>query len=182
MSTRSAGVYTKLGVSPVINLWGHVSTLGGFVPTPAVQAAMSQANEQHVDMVELLDAAGEHIADALGVEAAYVAPGGIASLVLSSAAVMTRNDLEKIMHVPDTTGMRNEFVVQANSDGAERAYELAGGRLVVSGDEQGCTPVQLEAAIGPATAAVTYYFNPGRKAPMLTLEETAKIARSCGVR
>ena len=80
--TRSSGggVYERLGVLPVINLWGSVTGFGGFVPSPAVEAAMNEANERYVDMMELATRAGEHIAEALGTEAAFVSPGGIAGL------------------------------------------------------------------------------------------------------
>ena len=78
MTTFSGGgFYEKLGVRPFINLEGSLTLSGGFTPSPAVSAAMEEANARFCDMEHLLDGAGRFIADALGVEAAYVAPGGI---------------------------------------------------------------------------------------------------------
>ena len=180
MTTFSGGAfYEKLGVRPFINLAGSLTFYGGFTPSPAVSAAMEEANARFCDMEDLLDGAGRFIADALGVEAAYVSPGGIAGLILSSAALMAGDDLELMRRLPDTEGMRNEFVVQASNKAAERAFEIAGGRVVYAGDESGCTAAQLEAAIGPNTVAICQYFVPDDN--VLPVEETRAVARAHGL-
>ena len=67
MSTFSDGsVYEKLGVRPFINLAGSLTYFGGFVPSPAVETAMNEANRQYSHMSDLTDRAGEFVADALG--------------------------------------------------------------------------------------------------------------------
>ena len=181
MTTSSGGgIYEKLGVRPFINLAGSLTLNGGFIPSPAVRAAMDEANSRFADMTELMDGAGRFVADALGTEAAYVTPGGIAALILSAAAMMSGDDLEKMRRLPDTTGMDNEFVVQACNKAAERAYEIAGGRVVYAGEATGCTREQLEAAIGPKTVAISQYFE--FNDAVLPLEETAEVARAQGVK
>ena len=179
MTTFSGGgFYEKLGVRPFINLEGSLTLSGGFTPSPAVSAAMEEANARFCDMEHLLDGAGRFIADALGVEAAYVAPGGIAALILSAAALMSGDDLELMRRLPETEGMDNEFVVQASNKAAERAFEIAGGRVVYAGDDTGCTAAQLEAAIGPRTVAICQYFAPGDG--VLPIEETRAVAQAHG--
>ena len=180
MTTFSGGgFYEKLGVRPFINLEGSLTLSGGFTPSPAVSAAMEEANARFCDMEHLLDGAGRFIADALGVEAAYVAPGGISALILSAAALMSGDDLELMRRLPDTEGMDNEFVVQASNKAAERAFEIAGGRVVYAGDDTGCTAAQLEAAIGPRTVAICQYFAPGDG--VLPIEETRAVAQAHGI-
>ena len=180
MTTFSGGgFYEKLGVRPFINLEGSLTNYGGFTPSPAVSAAMEEANARFADMEHLLDGAGRFIADALEVEAAYVTPGGISALILSSAALMAGDDLELMRRLPDTEGMSNEFVVQASNKAAERAFEIAGGRVVYAGDDNGCTAAQLEAAIGPNTVAIGQYFVPDEN--VLPIEETRAVARAHGL-
>ena len=180
MTTFSGGgFYEKLGVRPFINLEGSLTLSGGFTPSPAVSAAMEEANARFCDMGDLLDGAGRFISDALEVEAAYVTPGGIAALILSSAALMAGDDLELMRRLPDTEGMRNEFVVQASNKAAERAYEIAGGRVVYAGDDNGCTVAQLEAAIGPNTVAICQYFVPDEG--VLPIAETRAVAHAHGL-
>ena len=129
-------IYTRLGARPVVNASGNTTIWGGSTPTPAVQRAMDEANGYWVEMKELLEKSGELIAEALDVEAAYPTSGCFSALVLSSAALMTGNDPEKMARIPDTSGLRNEFVFQeAQSYGYDRAYSVPGGKLLKVGDE-----------------------------------------------
>jgi D-glucosaminate-6-phosphate ammonia-lyase len=174
--------YEKIGAHPVINAAGNSTSYGGSTPSPAVQAAMDAASKRFVEMDELLEKSGAHIASLLGVEAAYVTPGCYAAMVLSTAACITGNDPEKIERIPDTTGMKNEIILQAKQRyGFDRAYTLPGSTLVLAGDANGCTPEQLESAIGPSTAAVAYLVNPTTDSSLVSLEDAVKIAHAHGV-
>ena len=174
--------YEKLGVRPVVNALSNATVLGGSTPPPGVMEAMEEANLQWVEMKELLEKSGEFIAGVLGTESAYVTSGCMAALTLSTAACMAGTDPEKIGQLPDTTGMKNEFVFQkAQRYNFDRCYTLAGGKFVEVGDEDGCTRAQMEVAIGPNTAAVGYYIQPDWENSVLTLEETVEIAHSKNV-
>jgi len=130
-------------------------------------------------MLELEKAAGEQVARLLGTEAAHITTGGIHALILSAAACMAGNDPEKMWRLPETDGMRNEFIVQrSNVSHAERSYRLAGGKLVWIGDETGCTIDQLEQAIGPNTAAVVCYVPHEWDRSLLPLEDLVRVAHS----
>ena len=109
-------------------------------------------------MQELLRKSGDFIADLLGVEAAFVTSGGAAAQALSVAACMAGTDPDRIARLPDTTGMKSEVVIQKrNRYMFDRCYTLTGASLVDAGDDDGTTQDDLDAAIGPNTAAVAYY-------------------------
>src|SRR5262249_18546569 len=55
---------------------------------------------------------GERIAKLLGVEAAMVTTGAAGALLLGTAAAVTRGDRKLIAKLPDTTGMKNEVILQ----------------------------------------------------------------------
>ena len=174
-------LYTKLEVRPVINAGGSTTRWGGSTPSPAVKEAMDEADESWVELEELLDKSGAYIADLLGVEAAYVTAGCYAALVLSTAACLTGKDREKVERLPDTTGMANEIVLQKPQRyGFDRCYTLSGGKLVEAGDEDGCSPEQLEEALGPDTAALAYYVQP-EGSNVVSLEDAVRIAHEKGV-
>jgi seryl-tRNA(Sec) selenium transferase len=79
--------------------------------------------------------------------------------------------------LPDSIGMKNEFVVLAAHDYIfSRCLTYPGGKLVKAGDLRGCTPDQLSAAIGPNTAAVEYWVGYLGDADIPTLEQTVEIA------
>ena len=179
---RGGRVYEKLGVRHVINANGNQTVLGGSTPPPQVQEAMDEASLHWVEMEELLEKTGEYISGVLGTEAAIVTSGCAAALTLSTAACIAGNDPDNIGRLPDTTGMKNEVLIQKKQRyGFDRCFTLAGGRLVEVGDESGCSPEQLAEAIGPKTAAIAYFLQPGSDSSVVSLEETVKVAHSLDV-
>jgi L-seryl-tRNA(Ser) seleniumtransferase len=111
-SARRPGVYEALGVKPVINATGTVTVLGGSVMPPEVVAAWAEASRHFVDLTELQDRVGERIAKLVGVEAAMVTTGAAGALLLGTAAAVTRGDRKLVGRLPDTTGMKNEVILQ----------------------------------------------------------------------
>src|SRR5436309_3998199 len=106
------GVYEALGIKPVINAAGTFTALGGSVMPPEVVAAWAEASKHFVDLVELQNRVGEKIAKLLGVEAALVTTGAAGALLLGTAAAVTRGDRKLIPRLPDTSGMKNEVILQ----------------------------------------------------------------------
>ena len=178
----SIGVYERLGVRRVINAWGVATELGGWGQSERVTRAMEEANRGTVEMQELLRKSGDFIADLLGVEAAFVTSGGAAAQALSVAACMAGMNPDRIAQLPDTTGMKNEVVIQKrNRYMFDRCYTLTGASLTEAGDDDGTTEDDLDAAIGPNTAAVAYYIQPPIDDAIVSLEDTVALARSRGV-
>ena len=182
----SDDLLAQLGVTPVINATGHVTVLGGSILSPRVQAAMDAANRTYVAMEELQDKAGRAIAEMLGAEAAIVTSGAYAALVQGAAGIMTGGDPAKIAQLPDTTGMKNEFLIQANQRyHYDRAITTSGAKLVEVGDATGTSPAQLAAAIGPRTAGILHYARGERQEPTergaLKLTEVVPIAQAAGI-
>ena len=179
---ESIGVYERLGVRRVINAWGVSTELGGWSQTENVTRAMEEANHGTVEMRELLQKSGDFIADLLGVEAAFVTSGAAAAQALSVAACMAGTDPGRIAQLPNTTGMKNEVVIQKrNRYMFDRCYTLTGASLVEAGNDDGTTVDELDAAIGPNTTAVAYYIRPPFDDAIVSLEDTVALARSRGV-
>ena len=103
-------VYADLGVKRVINAWGPMTIIGSALVRPEVIAAMAEAAESYVDMIELQRAAGKRLAELIGVEACYVAAGSAAGLAIVTAALMTGGDqAREVGHIdheerPDLVG------------------------------------------------------------------------------
>lgn len=175
-------IYRDLGIRRVINTLGAATLMGGSVISPGVQAAMGQANGAFASMHQVIEKAGEAIADTLGVEAAFVTSGCFAALALSSAAIMAGTDRESIANLPDTTGLKNEFLIQSRMRYEyDRCVSVAGGRLVEVGDDQGTTANQLDEAIGPGTAGILYVAHLEGTEGTLSLSEVIDIAKERNV-
>ena len=183
MNTNWGDIYKELGAVPVINATGSVTMLGGSTPFPEVREAMERANGAYVPLMELEDRAGQAIANMVNVPAAYVTSGAGSALTLATAACMAGDDDDKIQQLPDTTGMKNEILIQRRQRyWYDRCLELAGAKLVQFGTQHGTTREDLELAIGPNTAAVHYYAvaqEPDEQA--LSLEDTINIAHAKNV-
>lgn len=172
-----SNVYTRIGARPTINAAGNITLWGGSTPSPVVQEAMDEASMCFVEMKELFEKSGEHIADLLDVEAAYVTSGCYAALVLSTAACITGNDPEKRAQLPDTEGLPSQVLIQKKQRyGYDRSYTVPGSSLIEVGDDNGTTPEQLEEAIGPETAAVAFLIGPNPDPDLVPIEQVVEIA------
>ena len=184
MATSSWGdVYRELGAKPIINAIGSVTMLGGSTPPAEVSYAMERASSAWVPLMELQEKAGQAIAKRINVPATYITSGAASALTLATAAVIAGDDDDKIQQLPDTTGMKNEVLIQKRQRyWYDRCLELAGAKLVEFGSEEKTTPEDLENAIGPNTAAVHYVASEQSPDPQaISGEETIEIARAHGV-
>ena len=155
MSESSWGaIYKELGAQPIINAIGSVTMLGGSTPVPEVKEAMEQADVAYIPLVELEEKAGQAIADIVDVPAAYITSGAGSALTLATAAIMAGDDDDRVQQLPDTTGMKNEILIQRRQRyWYDRCLELAGAKLVEFGSDDGTTRQDLQEAIGPNTWA-----------------------------
>jgi len=185
MSTVTAtpnNVFEQLGITPVINARGNNTVLGGSTPSARVRRAMHDAERYYVDMQQLLERSGQMIASLLGAEAAYVTPGAAAALALGSAACIAGADPDKMVRLPDTTGLANKVLIQAGHRyHYERAVTVPGGRLVEVGDASGTTRAQLEAALDDKVAVVFFPAHLEGKPGTLSLAEVIEIAHGHGL-
>ena len=175
-------VYSRFGVTPLINAGGTHTTHGGSSMRQEVREAMSLAAESFVDLVELKRATGDFVAEITGAEAGLICSGAAGGLVLSTAAVMTGTDPAKIAQLPNTDGLKNEILTQANNPaGYMKCHEYAGATLTFAGDENGATADQLRKAIGDRTAAALYTYAYGPTRGGLSAPEVAEIAHEAGI-
>jgi L-seryl-tRNA(Ser) seleniumtransferase len=184
-------VYARLGVRRVINATCHWTRFGGTVMPPPVLDAMRAAAEAYVDLNELHDAASRVIAAHCRSQAGYVVSGCAAALMVGAAAVMTGDDPAAMARLPDTEGLKNEWVGRrldrrraASGDeyvhhGYAHAVRGAGGRFVEVGDGSGVTLAQIEAAFGPSTAGVYWVAAQPPNTP--TPEEVIDLAHRHGL-
>jgi len=176
-------VYRELGATPVINAMGSVTLLGGSTPVPEVKEAMERADSAYIPLMELEEKAGAVIAGMADVPAAYITSGAGSALTLAAAACMAGDDDDKIEQLPDTTGMKNEVLIQKRHRyWYDRCIEASGARLVEFGSAEETTVQDLEKAIGPNTAAVHYYaVEQSPDSSALSLEATIEVAHAHGV-
>jgi uncharacterized pyridoxal phosphate-dependent enzyme len=152
----------KIGVKKIINCSGTLTVLGGTTVDDEVIDAMKEVAGIYVDMPELHRQVGEYLAKLIGCDSAFVVNGAGAGLVISVAACMTGGELSKMIRLPDTTGMKDEIIVQhLQRNMYDYNLRLTGTNIVEIGDQNRTTKKDLQAAINQKTAAIVYFvFDP----------------------
>jgi len=175
-ASTPAPTFASLGVRTLINGRGTYTILTGSRVLPQVAEAMVQATNHYVHMDELMERVGERLAEVTGAPWGYVSSGCAAALTEITAACIAGGDPEKMARLPDTTGMRDEVVMQrAHRNSYDRAILAAGARMV-----EVETLADLRAAVGERTAMVAIT---GDQAHMgrISVEDTISVARERGV-
>lgn len=172
--------YASLGIRRVINADATLTRLGGSLMPPEVLDAMRRAAGSFVDMHELQRAVGERLATLTRNEAAYVASGAAAAIVLSTLAAMNRGDLTTIARAIETgESPRDEVIIQrAQRIPYDPAIRLAGARIVDVGNRLQTFSWELEAAITPCTAMIFYPAGDHLSFGALSLSEVVAIAHA----
>ena len=152
--------YLKLGIKKIINASGTLTRIGGTLMLPLVVEAMVEASKSFIRIEELQEAASEIISSATGAEAGYVSNGASGGLMMATAACVAGLDPAKMDRLPDTTGMKNEVIIQRpHRNSYDHAIRAVGVKIVDVGylgfpGAGGVVSWQIENAINENTAAI----------------------------
>ena len=180
-------IRARLGLRPIINVSGTMTALGASIVVPEAVQAVTAILTEFVEIGELHRKAGAAIARLTGAQAGFVTASCAAAITVSVAGAITGDDLACIERLPDTTGMRNEVVIQTGhmvGYGApiEQGIRLTGARVVPVGQATDTHAYQLVGALTERTAAAVYVVSHHTvQVGMLPLAEFARIAHAAGV-
>jgi len=175
------GIYERLGVKTLINARGTATALGGTLMPPEVLRAMYEASQAFVDLSELLQKAGERIAELIGVEAAHVSSGAAGGMTLAAAACILNGKRNRINDLPDTTGLKGEIIIpKRHRFGYDQSFRMAGAKLIEVGTPEGTRPEDVKAAVNENTGAIAYIIA-FADAGKISLEDVIQVAKSANV-
>ncbi len=170
-------IYEAIGVEPIINCRGTFTIIGGSVERPEVLAAYKEASRYFVQYDELAEGVGRRLAEITGAEWGLISDGCAAGLKHVTAACVTGGDPEKLIRIPDLTGMtKTQVIVPTHSRNAyDHAIRNVGVEIVMVD-----TPEELAQAINPSTAMIYLLaddvHNEGHSLRLKTIVEIAKPA------
>jgi len=145
--------WKELGIRPFINAAGTYTTLTASLMPPEVVQAFNFASKQFVPLIELHDAVGKRIAELIGCEAAMVPSGAAAALTCGTAGCITGKNQRLIRQLPDTTGIKNEVIIQkSHRYGYDHAIRACGVKFV-----EVETAEELERAVNDRTAMMMFF-------------------------
>jgi len=183
----SDDIRTKIGLRPVINVSGTMTSLGASIVVPQAVRAMEAILPQFIEINDLQRKASSVIARLTGGEAGFVTASCSAGISLAVAGAITGDNLLAIEKLPDVTAEKNEVLVQMGhvvSYGApvDQAIRLAGGKVVLVGQATSTHRFHMENAITDKTAAAVYVVSHHVvDYGLLHLTEFVEIAHAKGV-
>ena len=144
--------FKELGIRTFINAAGTYTSMTGSLMPKEVIDAINYGSLEYVNLDELQDKVGERIAELLNCEYATVSSGCFGAMSIAMAGVMSGKDPKKIKQLPDTTGLRNEVILQeSHTIGYAQALTNVGAKLV-----KVKTAEELENAINEKTAMLWF--------------------------
>ncbi|HRA61604.1 MAG TPA: aminotransferase class V-fold PLP-dependent enzyme [Burkholderiaceae bacterium] len=176
-----------LGLRPLINVSGTMTVLGASIMVPQAVAAMAAIATEFVDMAELHRKASDVVAQATGAQAGFITASCASAITLSVAATMTGTRWLAIERLPDTTGLRDEVLVQTGhlvgyGASLQQSIAMTGAKVVTVGTVSMAQPYQLEEAITEQTACAVFVVSHMTvQYAMLALEQVCAVCHAKGI-
>ena len=173
-------IYAELGVTPLVNINGTVTVIGGSVMKPEVMELIRRGNEHFVLIDELEVAAGKFIAKLCKSPAGYtglVTGGAAAAMVVGYAGMMTEDLEPRMRDIPDVSKFpKNEVIIQkSHRYPFDHQIRQTGAKLV-----EVETREEMIAAINPKTVAI-HFTNILSGNGKVSGAETVAIAKEHGI-
>lgn len=173
--TSGNTIYDSIGVVPIINCRGTFTILGGSTERPEVLKAMEASSGYFVQYDELAFGIGQRLAELTKANWGMVSAGCAAGLKHVTAACVTGGNPEKLIRIPDLTGLDKTEVISPrySRNVYDHAIRNVGVTMITIN-----SPEELRSAIGPKTAMI--YVNSDRNSATgqpLSLEVIVEIAK-----
>ena len=149
-------IYAELGITPLVNINGTLTVIGGSVMKPEVMELIRRGNEHCVSIDELEIAAGKFIAKLCKSPVGYiglVTGGAAAAMVVGYAGMMTEDLEPRMRDIPNVSSFpRNEVIIQkSHRYPFDHQIRQTGAKLV-----EVETREEMIAAINPKTLAIHF--------------------------
>jgi seryl-tRNA(Sec) selenium transferase len=170
-------IYAELGVTPLVNINGTVTVIGGSVMKPEVVELIRRGNEHFVLIDELEVAAGKFIAKLCKAPTGYtglVTGGAAAAMVVGYSGMMTEDLEPRMKAIPDVTDFpRTEVIIQKSHRYAfDHQIRQTGAKLI-----EVETRDEMINAINPKTLAI-HFTNILSDKGKVSGTETVEIAKA----
>jgi len=168
--TAKDNIYTRIGVTPIINARGTWTYTSASLELPEVKAAKQEASMHFVDMWELQHAVGKRLAELSGAESGMVTAGAAAALATGTAACIAGTDPAKVWQLPDTEGLKHEVVMFGGRISFDNAIRASGGKLVLAYSHD-----ELKSALNENTAMIYTTARADRLEQAIPIAKAAKV-------
>lgn len=164
--------FKELGLRTFINAAGTYTSMTGSLMHKEVTSAITYGATEYVNLDELHDKVGERIAELLNCEYATVSSGAFGAMTIGLAGVVSGMDVKKVAQLPDTTGLKNEVILQESHNIVyTHALKNVGVKIILVK-----TVKELEKAINKNTAML-WFLNANTDAGEIKPEEFVQLGK-----
>jgi seryl-tRNA(Sec) selenium transferase len=168
--------WEELGVTPIVNIIGTVTVMGGTVMKPEVLEAIRMGNEHFCVIDDLEVQSGKWLAKLLKAPEGYTAlvtEGDASGILVSYAGMMTEDYNERLQNIPDLRGFpKTEVIIQqSHRDNFDHQVRMTGAKLVVVNSKE-----ELIAAINERTVGIHFNHIQSGRGPV-SAEEVIAICK-----
>ncbi|MDO5979773.1 selenocysteine synthase [Flavivirga spongiicola] len=168
--------FKELGLRTFINAAGTYTSMTGSLMSKEVTSAISYGATEYVNLDELQDKVGERIAELLECEYATVSSGAFGAMTIGLAGVISGMDEKKVAQLPDTTGLKNEVILQESHNIVyTHALTNVGVKIITVK-----TAKELEKAINKNTAML-WFLNANTDEGEIKQEAFVKLGKKHGI-
>ncbi len=168
--------FKELGLRTFINAAGTYTSMTGSLMHKEVTSAISYGASEFVNLDELHDKVGDRIAELLDCEYATVSSGAFGAMSIGLAGVISGMDAKKVAQLPDTTGLKNEVILQKGHNiGYTHALTNVGAKLVFIESAK-----ELKKAINKNTAML-WFLNANTDNGEIKTEEFVAIGKKFNI-
>lgn len=104
--------YKRNNLTPIINASGFMTKIGASITNKASINAAKEIMPNFVNIDELQSLASKQISKFIGCEAVVITASASGGLTESVASFMTGSNIDRILQLPNTKGMKNRVLIQ----------------------------------------------------------------------
>ena len=165
-------LYTRIGVTPLINARGTFTIISGSQSLPEVKEAMLEASKYYIHLDELMPAVGAEIARLMGAPSAIVTTGCEAAIALATVACICGTDPELSQSLPYNKVRSQVIIPKYSRNPYDFGVRMSGPEIVeVEMDEE------LRAKISEKTAMIYILSGPRAFTEPLSIKTICAIGK-----
>ena len=154
-------IYEKIGLQRIVNASGRMTYLGVSTLSDEVAKTAVEGGQNYVLIADLIDKAGELISTHTGAEDSCVTCSASAGIAIAMAGLISKGKRSIITRLPDSSGLKNEVIIQKGhvvDYGAPitTVMRLGGAVPVEVGNANLVYPSEIEEAINENTVCLFY--------------------------
>jgi uncharacterized pyridoxal phosphate-dependent enzyme len=170
--TATDNLFTRIGVTPILNARGTFTIISGSQSLPEVKQAMFEASHYYVQMDEMMAAVGAEIATHMGAPSAIVTTGCEAAIAAATVACICGTDPERSQAMPYVKARNQVIIPKYSRNPYDFGVRMSGPEIVEVETEE-----EFRSKLGEHVAMIYLLSGPRAFQEPLSIKSVCAIAK-----